>query len=201
MYNWRKLTPTQKTDAVRQRQQQGVPWHSPPHQVRVSDLYHVTAANYEHQPVIGANPERMAAFERDLVRTMEAHTVQTLAWCVLPNHYHALVQTSDIRCVTRVLGKLHGRTSHCWNGEDNSRGRQCWCRCSDRSIRSERHRWATLNYIHHNPVHHGYVLRWQDWPYSSAIRFIEEVGREKAERIWRAYPLLDYGKDWDAPTL
>jgi len=56
-----------------------------------------------------------------------------------------------------------------------------------------------LNYVLHKSVRHGYVERWQDWPYSNAAQFLEEVGRDLAERRWREYPILDYGKDWDAP--
>jgi putative transposase len=54
-----------------------------------------------------------------------------------------------------------------------------------------------VNYIHNNPVHHGHVDKWQDWPWSSASDFLERVGREMAEKIWRESPILDYGKKWD----
>jgi putative transposase len=64
-------------------------------------------------------------------------------------------------------------------------------------MKSERHFWATMNYVHHNPVYHPYVERWQDWPWSSAAEFLEQVGRERTEQIWREYPILDYGKKWD----
>ena len=62
-----------------------------------------------------------------------------------------------------------------------------------------RHKWAVVNYIHNNPVHHGYVARWQDWPFSSAVAFLDEVGYPRAQRIWVDYPVLDMGKDWDDP--
>ncbi len=62
---------------------------------------------------------------------------------------------------------------------------------------SERHLWASINYVHHNPVKHGYVTRWQDWPWSSAISFLADVGTERAKEIWREYPVKDYGKNWD----
>jgi REP-associated tyrosine transposase len=64
----------------------------------------------------------------------------------------------------------------------------------DRAIKSYRHFWATVNYIHNNPVHHSNVDEWRDWPWSSATDFIERVGRVMAEKIWRKYPILDYGK-------
>ena len=92
---------------------------------------------------------------------------------------------------------MHGRLSHQWNGEDESRGRQVWHNCFERGMRSERHYWATLNYVHHNPVHHGYVEKWQDWPWSSAKDFIEQIGREATSEIWEKHPILDYGKKWD----
>jgi putative transposase len=68
-------------------------------------------------------------------------------------------------------------------------------------MRSDGHRWSTVNYIHHNPVRHGYVMRWLDWPFSSAADFLREVGREEALRLWKEYPLLDYGKGWDEPGM
>jgi putative transposase len=76
-------------------------------------------------------------------------------------------------------------------------GRQVWFNCFDRVIKSHRHFWASVNYIHHNPVHHGYVDAWQDWPWSSAAQFLERVGRERALEIWHQFPILDYGKKWD----
>jgi putative transposase len=64
-------------------------------------------------------------------------------------------------------------------------------------MKSERHFLATLNYVHHNAVHHGYVEHWQDWPWSSASEFLEQVGHERAKALWKKYPILDYGKKWD----
>src|SRR5207245_2077571 len=101
MYNWRKLTPAQQAEVLRLRKQHGLPWHSPPHRVRVSDLYHIAAANHEHQVIMGATAERMATFERDLLQTLEALGAKSLAWCVLPNHYHMLIQTESLPRVLR----------------------------------------------------------------------------------------------------
>ena len=60
-------------------------------------------------------------------------------------------------------------------------------------------RSATIssNYIHNNPVKHGYVEKWQHWPFSSAAWYLEHKGREWVLDLWREYPVLDYGKSWD----
>ena len=120
---------------------------------------------------------------------------------MLPNHYHALIETSDILGVLNDLGRMHGRLSYCWNGEENTRGRQVWCGVSERYMRTDAHFWATLNYVHNNPVHHGYAGCWQDWPFSSAQEYLAEMGRTFAEKTWREYPILDYGKGWDDAKL
>jgi putative transposase len=143
----------------------------------------------------------MDAFSRDLLASLRSAGAQTIAWCVLPNHYHALVETDDVVAVLRDLGLLHGRTSHAWNGEEGSRGRRVFFRAVERAMRSERHVWATVNYVHHNPVKHRYVGRWRDWPWSSAAEYVDEMGVDEALRVWRTYPTREFGKGWDDPDL
>jgi REP-associated tyrosine transposase len=43
----------------------------------------------------------------------------------------------------------------------------------------------------------GHAEKWQDWPWSSAADFLERMGRETAEKIWREFPVLEMGKTWD----
>jgi putative transposase len=200
-YYWRKLTPQQREEVMAERRRHVRPWHGPPHYASDDGLYLLTAACYEHRPVIGVSPERMAGFEVQLLQIVAADSQQTFAWTVLPNHYHVLVQSADVGGLLHALGQLHGRSSHAWNGEENSRGRQVWHRAAETAMKGERHFWATLNYVLHNAVRHGYVGRWQDWPYCNAAEYLAEVGREEAERRWIEYPILDYGKDWDPPEL
>jgi putative transposase len=142
----------------------------------------------------------MDKFVSDLMAVCDAQSAQIAAWCLLPNHYHLLLRISDIKAYTFVLGRLHGRSSHQWNAEENRRGRQVFCHSSDRHIRSQAHFWATLNYVHHNPVRHGYVTHWTDWPWSSATDYLRNIGQSEPARIWHQYPPFDYGKNWDPPN-
>ena len=201
MYEWRKLTPAEREELLARRKARGQPWHSVPHSAAVEGSYHLSAACYEHKPIIGSLPHRMEEFENLLLETAGTLATKIVAWCVLPNHYHLLIATKNSPDVLRAMGKFHGRRSFVWNGEEGTRGRKVWCGCVERAIRSERHFWATLNYIHHNPVRHGYVKRWEDWPYSSAREFLERVGRKRVGWIWKQYPILDYGKGWDEAAL
>lgn len=119
------------------------------------------------------------------------------AWCILSNHYHVLVRIDAMKDFAQGLGQLHGRTSFTWNREDGARGRRVWHRCSDRVMRSEAHFWTTVNYIHNNPVKHGYVKKWQAWAFSSVHWYLATKGRDWMASLWREYPVLNYGAGWD----
>ncbi len=198
-YLWRRLTPPQREELLRHRQLLRRPWHRPPHFQQGLIHYLFTAACYEHRPILGTNLARMAAFASCLLETLGVTpgTSVPAAWCVLPNHYHVLVRCSDPKPIVRSLGQLHGRTSFRWNTEDGTRGRKVWHGVSDRAMRNEEHFWATVNYLHHNPVKHGYVDTWQEWPFSSAADFLAELGRDEATSIWHRYPVDHYGEGWD----
>ena len=179
MYTWRKMTAAERKQTLQERKLKGLPWHSPPHVVGRSNFYHFCAACYEHKPVIGLTLERLARFSEELLKCMCELEANIFAWCVLPNHYHLLLKVKELALAMKHLGKLHGRTSFTWNGEENTRGRRNWCNIIDRWVRDERHFWNALNYIHHNPVEQNLVKKWPDWPFSSAADYLAKVGKEK----------------------
>lgn len=198
MYDWRKMTAGEREVVLRWRKANGRPWHSPPHRLEPGTRqFIVSAACYKHVPVIGRDPSRMEGTVQMLLDVATVHGDELFAWCLLPSHYHLVLQTSSAATLLRALGQLHGRTSHQWNDEDGTRGRKVWFGVVEREMRSEAHLWASVNYVHNNPVKHGYVSRWQDWPWSSAKTFLDEVGPSRAKEIWRAYPVRDYGVGWD----
>ena len=201
MYAWRRMTAGQRQAALRERRLHRQPWHSPPHRVADTSYYHITAACYEHRPVVGLTAERMSEFEKTLLETVQPLCDQVVAWALLPNHYHLLVRTLDIRRVLKELGRLHGRSSYQWNGDESRRGRKVWCNALETAIKSEGHFWATLNYVHHNPVRHGCVERWIEWQWSSAVGYLAQTGVAEAKRIWQHYPIQKYGDGWDEPNL
>lgn len=200
MYRSREMSLKERAELLVGRQRAGRPWHGPPHWCQDMPLwFHLTAACHEHAPYIGQSACRMDGFASDLITLCGVQSVHVAAWCLLANHYHLLIRAPDLRAFTTALGRLHGQCSYQWNSGENKRGRQVFYRDADRHIRSQGHFWATFNYVHHNPVHHGYVTRWTDSPWSSAIDYLRDIGQSAAADIWRRYPLFAYGKDWDAP--
>lgn len=160
MYYWRKLNDAQREEVLRYRQSQRIPWHAPPHfEYEGEQKLIVTASCFDHQPIIGRSADRMVECESALIAICKELQACLFAWCVLPNHYHLLIKSAEIRGFLARLGRFHGSSSFRWNGEDGSRGRRVSFQAIERSMRSERPYFASLNYIHHNPVKHGYCLK------------------------------------------
>jgi len=94
---------------------------------------------------------------RDQIKEMVEEFHLTLrAWVILDNHYHLLLKTRLGADLVQFFRRIHGRTSFELNGLDGTRGRQVWHNYWDTCIRSEKDYWTHFNYIHHNPVKHGY---------------------------------------------
>jgi putative transposase len=186
-YLWRQLNQKQREELLEWRKSRAYPWHSPPHRPNFGHLrFLISAACYKHRHHIGHSPPRIDNFVGDLLAVLEAHANQTFAWCVLPNHYHGAASRPHFT-------RLEHRRTH-----PRTKG---FFRAVERAMRSDRHYWATLNYVHHNPVRHGYVERWTDWRWRSAAEYLARTGASEAKRAWREYPIHQYGKNWDDPEM
>jgi putative transposase len=195
MYQYRHLTEEQQRELVAERRARGFPSHSPPHYVAGEHDFLLTAACYEHVAHMQTAERRQLLLARCFEEADSAGmTIQ--AWVVLPNHYHLLARPtrSDLHL---FFAHIHGATSYLWNGEDHARGRKVWYRYGDRAIRSERHYYTTLNYLHFNPVKHGWAASPYDWHESSVHWYLAHYGREWLRDLWVRYPVREYGATWD----
>src|SRR5580658_6114314 len=110
MYEYRKMTPEQREAVVQKRCQRGFPRHRPPHLDAPGEFRIVTATCFEHKEILSTF-ERLLWFETELLQLFTDLCIPCTAWCVLPNHYHVLVQIADIKVFGKAIGQLHGRTS------------------------------------------------------------------------------------------
>lgn len=145
------------------------------------------------------SPERRTDFETRLLNSIKELANNLIAWVVLPNHYHILLSVQSLDDVSVALKHLHGSTSREWNIEDNLTGkRRVWYKFIDTYIRNETHLHTAFNYIHYNPVKHGYVCDPYAWPWSSVQIYCEDRGKDWLQEQWAAYkPPDNFGKGWD----
>jgi putative transposase len=198
MYEYRKMTSAERAEVLARRKLHLRPWHAPPHFGQTRGVYIISAACYEHRSIL-ATEARLAEWEAEIMEGLcgdNSDDLDIRAWVVLPNHYHLLIE-GDLRAFARGVARLHNGIATRWNREDGTPGRKVWHRFADRVIRSEKHCYASLNYIHANAVKHGHVATADAWPWSSLALYMEAIGRERLADWWRDYPVGDYGKRWD----
>ncbi|HEY6042755.1 MAG TPA: transposase [Anaerolineae bacterium] len=196
-YEYRHMTPAEREEVVRQRRARGYPLHSPPHPFRRAGQYMLTAVNYEHNPIMAA-PSRRTEFEARLLTALNEIDADVSGWVILPNHYHVLVGVASLDHVSHALKHLHGATAREWNLADGMTGtRRVWYKFWDRLVRDERHFFCALNYIHINPVKHGYVKSPYEWPWLSIENYLNANGRAWLQEKWKRYPPGDFGRGWD----
>ncbi|MFA5874468.1 MAG: transposase, partial [Anaerolineales bacterium] len=170
----------------------------PPHPFREAGYYLITAANFEHAPVMDS-ADRRTEFEMLLLGAMRGIQAELIAWVILPNHYHMLIDVESLDAVSAALKYLHVKTSRQWNLEDNlTEKRRVWYRFSDRLMRSEKQLHQTFNYIHNNPIKHGYTNDVNEWLWSSFKLYEESNGRDWLQEQWKSnMPPEDFGRGWD----
>jgi putative transposase len=111
------------------------------------------------------------------------HPFASVAWCVLPDHLHAVwvLPRGDADFATRwmlIKAEFSRRIAHgervslsrCKHGERGIWQRRYW----EHAIRDERDLRNHVDYIHYNPVKHGHVVRVRDWPHSSFHRCVRD---------------------------
>ena len=196
-YEYRKMSREEQSAAVERRRERGYPLHAPPHPFRDAGWYLITAANFEHKPIMHTVGRR-DEFETHLCEAFHSIGAEIGGYVILPNHYHILVDVKSLDTVSALLKQLHGTTSREWNLADGMTGRRrVWYKFTDRRIRDERHYYQALNYIHYNPVKHGYVDDPYMWAWSSVHLYFDTKGQEWLRATWKEYPVGSLGSGWD----
>ena len=110
----------------------------------------------------------VAALVEGALRHFDGERYRLLAWCVMPNHVHVLIETregfplADVlhswkSFTSRKASKLVGRSGEFWQRE-----------YLDRYVRNAEHYQAVVAYIEENPVKAGLAKVRTEWPWSSA---------------------------------
>ena len=114
---------------------------------------------------------------RDVVRRVRVrHPFHIDGWVVLPDHMHCiwtLPQGDDdyakrMRLVKTLFSKEMPKTERRSSVRQRKGERGIWQRRYwEHTIRDERDYATHMDYLHYNPVKHGYVDKVMDWPYST----------------------------------
>lgn len=115
-------------------------------------------------------------------RVQRDYPFETIAICVLPDHIHALWKLPPDDAAYSLRWRLiKGHFSRCFQVVDkrstskiNKREKGIWQRRFwEHQIRDDNDLQRHVDYIHMNPVRHGYVSSPADWRYSSIHDYIQ----------------------------
>ncbi len=77
--------------------------------------------------------------------------LRILAWCLLSNHYHMVVQTGSLP-LFGAMARLQGRYSKGYNRDRRFNGRVWQSRYKARLVLDAEYLWHVIAYVHLNPV-------------------------------------------------
>ena len=139
----------------------------------IADIYHVMARGSGRQIIFEDNEDRLY-FLNLLNKTLHENSVVVLAWCLMDNHYHLLLQAplSSISASLRSINagyatrfnQRHGRTGHLFQG-----------RFKSEPVNDDAYLMTVVRYIHRNPEGAGYA-QWTSYRWSS---YGEYTGEER----------------------
>ncbi len=122
--------------------------------------------------------QRVAKIVMDSIHYRDGKEYDLIAFTIMPNHVHMIVDLSDSLGVTNdqcaenitrlsvILHSLKRYSAFNCNKILNRTGAFWQSESYDRVVRNERELEYTINYILHNPVKAGLVREWKDWKFS-----------------------------------
>lgn len=111
---------------------------------------------------------RIAKIVEDALHFFDGKRYYLLAWCIMPNHVHVLIQQIEGYLLGDIVGSWKSFTANEANLLLKRRGDFWYLDFFDRYIRNARHFETVVNYIHFNPVSAGLVDEAEKWRFSSA---------------------------------
>ena len=114
---------------------------------------------------------RIARLVEDALLHFDGERYRMIAWVVMPNHVHVLLETIQGYALGRIVHSWKSYTANEANRVLGRTGRFWFREYFDRFIRDRRHFANAVRYIHNNPVKAGLVEKAEDWPFSNARDF------------------------------
>lgn len=129
-----------------------------------------------------------------------------LAWCLMPNHFHFLVYTTEPSCATLDRANLSvqyltegirlalSTYTKGMNSLYNRTGNLFQQKTKAKILEDERYPLTVFNYIHYNPVMASLAKEAKDWPYSSYHEYAGNPGYSFCDQNI-AEKMLDVSRD------
>ncbi|MBU1319219.1 MAG: transposase [candidate division Zixibacteria bacterium] len=134
-------------------------------------MYFLTHVTFDRQPIL---IDHIDLVHDSIDKHKRDSAFELIAWVVLHDHWHCIInpQENDLADLTKRI-KLSFAMRFLKRAGQKS-GRTWQNRYWDHIIRNSEDMNNHLDYIHYNPVKHGYVTAPLDWEHSSFHKFVDE---------------------------
>jgi len=148
-------------------------------------LYHVTSRGNERAPIYFADLDRRS-FLGILGDVVEQHRWMCHAYCLMPNHYHLVIQTLEPN-LSRGMRQLNGVYTQRFNRRHDRVGHLFQGRFKGILVEREGHLLELVRYVVLNPVRAGMERDPEEYRWSSLRA---TLGLVRAPRWLTVDPLL-----------
>jgi putative transposase len=131
----------------------------------VAGVHHVYARGNDRRRIFDDDADRHS-YLRTLSRVVQRHRWHCLAYCLMENHIHLLLETQEGN-LGRGMQRLHGRYAGAYNDRHRRSGHVFQGRFGSVLVETDEQLWHTVGYIVRNPVEAGQCARPEQWPWSS----------------------------------
>ena len=143
-----------------------------------------------------------AAFEKILLEGKEKFDMRILAFCIMPNHWHLILQPrtgEDLSQFMRFITHTHTQRFHTHH-HTIGYGHVYQGRFKSFPVQDDDYFLQVCRYVERNPIRAGLVGKIEDWQWSSA--WIRKNGSPEQRSILSEWPveMPDYYEKW-ANTL
>ena len=116
-------------------------------------------------------------FVEALVDVADVYALTCIAYCLMPNHYHLVLETARAN-LSLAMRQLNGTYAQAWNRRYDRVGHVFQGRFKGQVIDSDPYLRDVCRYVALNPVRSGLVSHARDWPWSSYSGTVSNVTRE-----------------------
>ncbi|MDH4584534.1 transposase [Pseudomonas sp. BN415] len=130
-------------------------------------IYLLTTVTHERTPVF-AQWSHGCLVAREIYAMRERHSLETLAYVLMPDHLHWLVQLQS-GTLEQHVRRLKSRSAIALNSMKKSSGRVWQKGFHDHALRKEEDVQAVARYVVANPLRAGLVEKLADYPFWDAV--------------------------------
>ena len=128
-------------------------------------IFHVYARGSRQQEIYRSRSDRVT-YLHFLALTIERYRWHCLAYCLMGNHVHLLIETPDAN-LGKGMQALHGRYAQRMNQRYGTKGALFESRYGCVLMENDAQLWMAIRYIARNPVEAGLCPRAEEYEWSS----------------------------------